>query len=159
MSPSASGGVLSERGEGLWDEAGGAAATSPDPVARPLSSQRSPLESAPERHISRDRGRSRVMAANLNSMAPPKSYDSRYTNDGGSVITTNVDQVVNALLNWGRANSVWYLLFGLACCAIELMQTGGPRSDFDRFGALPRPSPRSSDLFIIAGTLTYKMAL
>ena len=51
------------------------------------------------------------------------------------------------------------MLFGLACCAIELMQTGGPRGDLERFGAAPRPSPRSSDLFIIAGTLTYKMAL
>ena len=67
--------------------------------------------------------------------------------------------MVNWLLNWGRSNSVWYLLFGLACCAIELMQTGGPRADLERFGSAPRPSPRSSDLIIVAGTLTYKMAL
>jgi len=99
------------------------------------------------------------MASNLNLMAPQKSWDAKYADDGGSVITTNVDQVVNWLLNWGRSNSVWFMLFGLACCAIELMQTGGPRADIDRFGAAPRPSPRSSDLFIIAGTLTYKMAL
>lgn len=100
------------------------------------------------------------MASNLNLMAPPKGgLDAKYTDDQGSVITTNVDQVINWLLNWGRSNSVWYLLFGLACCAIELMQTGGPRGDLERFGAAPRPSPRSSDLFIIAGTLTYKMAL
>src|SRR5687768_18434800 len=72
-----------------------------------------------------------------------------------TVFTTKVDE----LLNWGRANSVWYLLFGLACCAIELMQTGGPRADLERFGSAPRPSPRSSDLIIVAGTLTYKMAL
>lgn len=62
------------------------------------------------------------------------------------------------LLNWGRGWSVWYLLFGLACCAIELMQTGGPRADLDRFGSLFRATPRQADLMIIAGTLTYKMA-
>ncbi|MBI2893488.1 MAG: NADH-quinone oxidoreductase subunit NuoB [Deltaproteobacteria bacterium] len=85
--------------------------------------------------------------------------EKRYADDGGSVLTTRVDQMVNWLLNWGRANSVWFLLFGLACCAIELMQTGGPRADFERFGTAPRPSPRASDLIIVAGTLTYKMAL
>ena len=58
----------------------------------------------------------------------------------------------------GRASSQWYMLFGLACCAIELMQTGGPRADIDRFGAVPRATPRQSDLMIVAGTLTYKMA-
>jgi NADH-quinone oxidoreductase subunit B len=83
----------------------------------------------------------------------------RYADDAGGVITTRVDSMIHGLLNWGRANSVWYLLFGLACCAIELMQTGGPRADLERFGSAPRPSPRSSDLMIVAGTLTYKMAL
>lgn len=72
-----------------------------------------------------------------------------------NVITTNVDK----LLNLGRASSLWYMLFGLACCGIELMQTGGPRADLDRFGSVPRASPRQSDLMIVAGTLTYKMAL
>ena len=85
--------------------------------------------------------------------------DVKYGDDGGSVLTTRVDTMVNWLLNWGRSNSVWYLLFGLACCAIELMQTGGPRGDLERFGSAPRPSPRSSDLMIVAGTLTYKMAI
>jgi len=94
------------------------------------------------------------------SPKPPTSgMDARYAGEVGSVIQTNVDQTLNWLLNWGRAHSIWYLLFGLACCAIELMQTGGPRSDFERFGAAPRPSPRSSDLIMIAGTLTYKMAV
>ncbi|MDO8461274.1 MAG: NADH-quinone oxidoreductase subunit B family protein [Deltaproteobacteria bacterium] len=72
-----------------------------------------------------------------------------------NIITTKVDQV----LNWSRASSLWYLLFGLACCAIELMQTGGPQSDMERFGSVFRSTPRQSDLIIIAGTLTYKMAL
>ena len=71
------------------------------------------------------------------------------------MVTTKVDE----MLNWTRKSSLWYMLFGLACCAIEMMQTGGPRSDLDRFGAIPRATPRQSDLMIVAGTLTLKMAL
>jgi len=70
------------------------------------------------------------------------------------VVTTSVDR----LLNWGRENSIWYMLFATACCGIELMQTGGPRADVDRFGAVPRAAPRQSDLMIVAGAVTYKMA-
>ena len=65
---------------------------------------------------------------------------------------------VEDILNWGRKNSTWYLLFGTACCAIELMQTGGPRGDLERFGSAPRATPRQADLIIVAGTVTYKMA-
>ncbi len=66
---------------------------------------------------------------------------------------------VDAVLNWARAWSLWPVTFGLACCAIEMMATGGPKTDIDRFGAGAfRPSPRQSDLMIVAGTLTYKMA-
>lgn len=71
------------------------------------------------------------------------------------LITTKVDE----MLNWTRKSSLWYMLFGLACCGIEMMQTGGPRADLDRFGAVPRATPRQSDLMIVAGTLTLKMAL
>jgi NADH-quinone oxidoreductase subunit B len=71
------------------------------------------------------------------------------------VLTTKVDEI----LNWTRKSSVWYMLFGLACCGIEMMQTGGPRADLERFGAAPRATPRQSDMMIIAGTLTLKMAL
>ena len=71
------------------------------------------------------------------------------------VLTTKTDE----LINWMRKSSIWYMLFGLACCAIELMHTGGPRADIERFGATPRASARQSDLMIIAGTLTLKMAL
>ncbi len=95
----------------------------------------------------------------LNLMAPSMGYGAKMQDTSGSVISTRVDQSINWLLNWGRANSIWYMLFGLACCAIELMQTGGPRGDFERFGSAPRPSPRASDLIMIAGTLTYKMGL
>jgi NADH-quinone oxidoreductase subunit B len=71
------------------------------------------------------------------------------------VVTTKAD----AFLNWTRKSSVWWMLFGLACCAIEMMQTQGPRADVDRFGTAPRAAPRQSDLMIVAGTLTLKMAL
>ena len=74
--------------------------------------------------------------------------------EGTNLILTTVDDLVN----WGRKNSTWYLLFGTACCAIELMQTGGPRADLERFGSAPRATPRQADLMIVAGTITYKMA-
>jgi NADH-quinone oxidoreductase subunit B len=70
------------------------------------------------------------------------------------ILVTRVEDV----LNWARKNSAWYLMFGTACCAIELMQTGGPRTDLERFGMAPRASPRHADLMIVAGTVTYKMA-
>jgi NADH-quinone oxidoreductase subunit B len=73
--------------------------------------------------------------------------------DNGLLVTR-----VDDLVNWARKNSAWYLLFGTACCAIELMQTGGPRTDLERFGMAPRASPRQADLMIVAGTVTYKMA-
>src|SRR3989442_12280725 len=75
--------------------------------------------------------------------------------DSGGILVTRVED----LLNWGRKNSTWYLLFGTACCAIEMMQTGGPRGDLERFGMAPRATPRVSDLIIVSGTLTLKMAL
>lgn len=73
----------------------------------------------------------------------------------GSVITTTLDTV----LNWAKSNSLWYMSFGLACCAIEgLMAAGAARYDLDRFGMFFRASPRQSDLMIVAGTVTKKMA-
>lgn len=72
----------------------------------------------------------------------------------GGYITGQVDQVIN----WARTGSLWPMTFGLACCAIEMMQTGASRFDLDRFGIIFRPSPRQSDLMIVAGTLTNKMA-
>lgn len=59
---------------------------------------------------------------------------------------------------WAQAGSLWPMTFGLACCAIEMMQCAASRYDLDRFGALFRPSPRQADLLIVAGTLTNKMA-
>jgi NADH-quinone oxidoreductase subunit B len=80
-----------------------------------------------------------------------------YAQDVGSVVTTNTSRI-DDIINLARRSSIFYLLFGLACCGIELMQTGGPRADLDRFGSVPRATPRQSDLMIVAGTLTYKMA-
>ena len=74
----------------------------------------------------------------------------------GDVIVTRAD----AALNWFRRNSLWPMPMGLACCAIELMAVGASRFDIARFGAeVMRFSPRQSDLMIVAGTVTYKMAL
>ncbi len=74
----------------------------------------------------------------------------------GDVIVTQVD----AALNWFRKNSLWPMPMGLACCAIELMASGASRFDIARFGSeVMRFSPRQSDVMIVAGTVTYKMAL
>jgi len=62
------------------------------------------------------------------------------------------------LVNWARTGSLWPMTFGLACCAIEMMHAYVSRYDLDRFGVVPRPSPRQSDVIIVAGTLTNKMA-
>ena len=69
-------------------------------------------------------------------------------------VTANLD----ALVNWARTGSLWPMTFGLACCAIEMMHAYVSRYDLDRFGVVPRPSPRQSDVIIVAGTLTNKMA-
>jgi NADH-quinone oxidoreductase subunit B len=83
----------------------------------------------------------------------------KYDHDpNNSVFFSKIDDIVDWAVNWSRKSSLFYLLFGLACCGIELMQTGGPRADLDRFGAVPRATPRQADLMVVAGTLTYKMA-
>jgi NADH-quinone oxidoreductase subunit B len=66
---------------------------------------------------------------------------------------------VDAVYNWGRKCSVWPVMFGLACCAIEMIGAAGARYDFSRFGMeILRASPRQADLMIVAGTITHKMA-
>jgi NADH-quinone oxidoreductase subunit B len=73
---------------------------------------------------------------------------------GASVLIGTIDKFVN----WGRSSSLWAMTFGLACCAIEMMATGSSHYDLDRFGIVFRASPRQSDLMIVAGTVTKKMA-
>ena len=69
-------------------------------------------------------------------------------------ITTTADK----LINYVRTGSMWPMSFGLACCAIKMIHAGCSRYDLDRFGIVFRPSPRQSDVMIVAGTLTNKMA-
>ena len=83
----------------------------------------------------------------------PVAYDSKIE---GNVTFTKLD----AAINWMRSNSLWPMPMGLACCGIELMATGASRFDISRFGMeVMRFSPRQSDVMIVAGTVTYKMAL
>jgi NAD(P)H-quinone oxidoreductase subunit K len=86
----------------------------------------------------------------LNPMARPTITQDLSEN----VILTTVDD----LYNWARLSSLWPMLFGTACCFIEFAALIGSRFDFDRFGLIPRSSPRQADLIITAGTITMKMA-
>ncbi|HDR04550.1 MAG TPA: NADH-quinone oxidoreductase subunit B [Candidatus Marinimicrobia bacterium] len=70
------------------------------------------------------------------------------------IILAKLDEV----LSLARSHSQWYLQFGLACCAIEMMATAASRYDLDRFGAMPRATPRQADLIFVSGTVTLKMA-
>lgn len=65
---------------------------------------------------------------------------------------------LNAVVSWARQGSFWPLTFGLACCALEMMQATVSRYDFDRFGIIFRPTPRQADLVLVAGTVTNKVA-
>ncbi len=74
--------------------------------------------------------------------------------NSGGVVVTKLDD----LINWARLSSLWPMGFGLACCAIEMMGSLTSGYDMDRFGVTPRSSPRQSDVMIVAGTVTFKMA-
>lgn len=74
--------------------------------------------------------------------------------ESGNIIITSADK----LLNWSRLSSMWQMFFGLACCAIEMMATSASHYDLDRFGIIPRPSPRHIDILLVSGTVTLKMA-
>tara|TARA_B110000116_G_scaffold164188_1_gene141995 strand:+ start:357 stop:932 length:576 start_codon:yes stop_codon:yes gene_type:complete len=75
--------------------------------------------------------------------------------NGANIVVTSIDSVIN----WSRANSLWPLVFGTSCCAIEMMATGASKHDWARFGVeVARATPRQADLIIIAGTIVNKMA-
>src|SRR6056297_2317718 len=84
----------------------------------------------------------------------PATQDlNRELQDKGFLVTSTED-----IINWARTGSLHWMTFGLACCAVEMMHTSMPRYDAERFGVAPRASPRQSDVMIVAGTLTNKMA-
>jgi len=89
----------------------------------------------------------------------PKMHDPFY--DGLSAQLADKGFLVapaDSLITWARTGSLMWMTFGLACCAVEMMQASMPRYDVERFGFAPRASPRQSDVMIVAGTLTNKMA-
>jgi NADH-quinone oxidoreductase subunit B len=89
----------------------------------------------------------------------PKKHDPYFDGvndtlmDKGFIIAS-----ADELITWARTGSLMWMTFGLACCAVEMMHTAMPRYDVERFGFAPRASPRQSDVMIVAGTLTNKMA-
>ncbi len=100
-----------------------------------------------------------TMGYNLTPTGDPTNQDQYFdpvadelANKG--YILTKVDEVVG----WAQAGSLWPMTFGLACCAVEMMQAAASRYDLDRLGVVFRPSPRQADLMIVAGTLTNKLA-
>jgi NADH-quinone oxidoreductase subunit B len=85
---------------------------------------------------------------------PPEHYLGAFNKtlaDKGFIVTT-----VDNLIRWARSGSLMWMTFGLACCAIEMMQMAMPRYDAERFGFAPRASPRQADVMIVAGTLCNK---
>lgn len=81
-------------------------------------------------------------------------FNKKASDTGAEYVITKLD----AIQNWARKSSIWPMTFGLACCAVEMIHAGASRYDFDRYGIIFRPSPRQSDVMIVAGTLTNKMA-
>lgn len=100
-------------------------------------------------------------SSELNSALMPASQEqdivpvalSRQINQKGYFLTA-----ADNLFDWARTGSMWPMTFGLACCAVEMIHSYMSRYDLDRFGMIPRPSPRQSDVMIVAGTLCNKMA-
>ena len=118
----------------------------PTPSVRPIGAQ--PLVSKPSTGI-----------IDPNTGLPVGSNDPYFRevnaelSDKGFFVAATDD-----LITWARTGSLMWMTFGLACCAVEMMQVSMPRYDVERFGFAPRASPRQSDVMIVAGTLTNKMA-
>ncbi|KAK0523066.1 ndufs7 ubiquinone oxidoreductase subunit [Tilletia horrida] len=125
----------------LYRQSAAAAAASPAAAARAFSSSDAPKSQEPV-PLTQLANRS----SNALSLMTPK-------NNAEYVLST-LDKVVN----WARTGSMWPMTFGLACCAVEMMHVATARYDQDRLGIVFRASPRQSDVMIVAGTLTNKMA-
>ncbi len=103
-------------------------------------------------------------AYGLAARSSVEGYDPAVHDKFFEQITTELDQrgflvaAADDVITWARTGSLMWMTFGLACCAVEMMQASMPRYDMERFGMAPRASPRQSDLMIVAGTLTNKMA-
>lgn len=95
-----------------------------------------------------------VSSDSSSGLSPDSSSDFSSDFSRRGFLVARMDDVVN----WARSGSLWPMTFGLACCAVEMMQSAASRYDFDRFGIVFRASPRQSDVMIVAGTLTNKMA-
>ena len=97
------------------------------------------------------------LTTSMNSAGGDKDFATKALNDEladkGFLLTSTED-----IISWARTGSLHWMTFGLACCAVEMIHTSMPRYDLERFGTAPRASPRQSDLMIVAGTLTNKMA-
>ncbi len=89
----------------------------------------------------------------------PQTHDAGFDALSGQLADQGfVTAALDDVITWARTGSLMWMTFGLACCAIEMMQASMPRYDMERFGMAPRASPRQSDMMIVAGTLTNKMA-
>ena len=103
-----------------------------------------------------------VMAAHtdMGARGNVERLDDPYFNELSSGLTDKgfVVAAYDDLIQWARTGSLMWMTFGLACCAVEMMHAGASRYDLDRFGIVFRPSPRQSDVMIVAGTLVNKMA-
>jgi NADH-quinone oxidoreductase subunit B len=104
-------------------------------------------------------GASETIAWNREHLPPGEAQDAVVKGITGEIedkgfVVANIDKVVN----WARTGSLWPMTFGLACCAVPMIHAYMARYDLDRFGIIPRGSPRQSDVMIVAGTLTNKMA-
>ena len=96
----------------------------------------------------------------LSRTTPPGAPDPAFFKDLQGEVDTKgcIVTKMNDLVSWARSGSLWPMTFGLACCAVEMMHAAAARYDMDRYGVVFRPSPRSADVMIVAGTLCNKMA-
>ncbi len=105
-----------------------------------------------------------ILPTGAASRASVQGYDPQLHDAGFDALSTQlsdqgfVTAALDDVITWARTGSLMWMTFGLACCAIEMMQASMPRYDMERFGMAPRASPRQSDMMIVAGTLTNKMA-